>query len=72
MDLSQQSDKLQSLEKVIQFCQEKKKLVLLHLLYRAIFKLYFQVKFKCYDIFFLIKLLGESTEQLQKTLPSPC
>ena len=37
MNLLQLSDKLQTLEKVIQFCQEKK-MVLMHLLYRAIFK----------------------------------
>ena len=37
MDLSQLRDKLQSVEKEIQFSQEIK-LVLMHLLYRAIFK----------------------------------
>ena len=38
MDLSQLNDKLQSVEKVIQLSQEKKQLLLMHLLYRAIFK----------------------------------
>ena len=62
-------------EKLIQFWKKKKnlkkkktkkKLVFMHLLYRAIFEWYFQVKFKCSDIFFFffffIKLLGESIE----------
>ena len=60
MNLSQLNDKLQSVEKVIQFCEEKKRCLCTYctgLFLNSIFMLNSNVK-----ISFFIKLLGESRE----------